>query len=150
MQESRIVQHMVSPCLSHWRTSLILLLCNSLHSHLPVKGTTYQCAICSHGGHQDCYRHFFLRHPPREMPSSHAPQSRLAPQRRRSRSQTRTETSTADGEDDDTSTTVASVDSHRDVVFPVPATRKTKVLGYACAAGCGHFCWAAAEVGLVQ
>ena len=33
-------------------------------SHLPVRALMYQCPVCMHGGHQDCYRLYYTRRPP--------------------------------------------------------------------------------------
>ncbi|KAF9235674.1 hypothetical protein BU15DRAFT_89510 [Melanogaster broomeanus] len=62
--------------------------------HLPVRTLLFQCSVCSHGGHQECYRRYYMERPMVEL--------------------------------------------------PVPSiARERSLAGHPCAAGCGHFCWAA-------
>ncbi|KAH6910780.1 hypothetical protein BKA70DRAFT_1271501 [Coprinopsis sp. MPI-PUGE-AT-0042] len=37
--------------------------------HLPVRSLLFQCSVCKHGGHQACYRQFYLTHPMVDLPS---------------------------------------------------------------------------------
>ncbi|KAI0255356.1 hypothetical protein BJV78DRAFT_1273608 [Lactifluus subvellereus] len=102
--------------------------------HLPVKTILFQCAVCSHGGHQDCYTRFYAEMPliPLPTPQPPSPASPLKllhhpppPDHRRS-------DDAADLVPDhsfDTSTTVLHV--------------PRQLMGHLCAAGCGHVCWVA-------
>lgn len=39
------------------------LFLNAFRSRLPVRGLHFWCAVCSHGGHHDCFRNYYLRRP---------------------------------------------------------------------------------------
>ncbi|KAG8882206.1 GTP-binding protein Rho1 [Tulasnella sp. 332] len=41
---------------------------------LPVRGLHFACAVCSHGGHHECYRQYYLHRPMIESSSSSNPQ----------------------------------------------------------------------------
>ncbi len=108
-------------------------------SHLPVKSMLFQCAICSHGGHQACYRRFYaemplvLLPPPPQSPS---PGSPLKLPHRPCRS-----TSRSKDKDHDEVTDIVVSDDSFDTATVAPAPRQ--LMGHSCAAGCGHFCWVA-------
>ena len=109
-------------------------------SHLPVKSMLFQCAVCSHGGHQACYRRFYAEIPLALLPAPHAlsPGSplKLPPRLYRSTSTSRSK----DRERDDATDLVAPDDSFdTSTVTPTPR----QLMGHPCAAGCGHFCWVA-------
>ena len=114
---------------------------NNILSHLPVKTMLFQCAICSHGGHQACYRRFYTEIPlavlpaPPQAPSSGSPM-KFPPRLYRSASVSRSK----DREGDDAADIVAPDDSF-DTSTVTPAPRQ--LMGHPCAAGCGHFCWVA-------
>jgi len=38
--------------------------------HLPVRSLLFQCSVCNHGGHQACYRKYYMEHPMLELPSA--------------------------------------------------------------------------------
>lgn len=110
------------------------------HSHLPVKSMLFQCAVCSHGGHQACYRRFYAEIPLALLPTPQAPSPgsplRLPPRLYRSTSTSRSK----DRESDD-ATDVVALDDGFDTSTVTPAPRQ--LMGHPCAAGCGHFCWVA-------
>jgi len=105
--------------------------------HLPVKSMLFQCAICSHGGHQTCYRQFYAKIPLVLLPTPLVPStaSPLKVHRRLTRSTSRSN----DGEADDSN---APPDFSFDTSTVTPAS-SSQLLGHPCAAGCGHFCWVA-------
>lgn len=107
-------------------------------SHLPVKSLLFQCAVCSHGGHQACYRRFYTEMPlvPLPGPQSPLPGSplRLPPRPRRSSSRSKDRES-----DDQTDIVVLDYSFDTSTVAPTPR----QLMGHPCAAGCGHFCWVA-------
>ncbi|KAI0741856.1 hypothetical protein C8Q80DRAFT_1196599 [Daedaleopsis nitida] len=119
--------------------------------HLPVRSLMFQCPVCLHGGHQDCYREFYMRRPPDEItPPPLPPSLRLGrtidmnPPRGRALSRTNS-TYTGDGESDDGASaqgdgdgTTGSYNSGRVMLV----TTSNMALGRLCAAGCGHYCWA--------
>jgi len=101
---------------------------------LPVRVLLFQCSVCSHGGHQECYRRYYMRRPMTELPTLFLPASEL-----RGRSMTR-DVSPALG--DDRNSPVGGFD-HPVEHSPVQARQAAKLVGHPCAAGCGHYCWAA-------
>jgi hypothetical protein len=108
-------------------------------SHLPVKSMLFQCAVCSHGGHQACYRRFYaemplvLLQPPPRSPSPGSP-LKLAHRPCRS-------TSRSEDKDREEATDIVVPDDSFDTATVAPAPRQ--LMGHSCAAGCGHFCWVA-------
>jgi hypothetical protein len=111
-----------------------------IFSHLPVKSMLFQCAICSHGGHQACYRRFYAEIPLSLLPAPQAPSPgspmKFPPRLYRSVSASRSK----DRECDDATDIVAPDDSF-DTSTVTPAPRE--LMGHPCARGCGHFCWVA-------
>ncbi|KAF8266596.1 hypothetical protein EI94DRAFT_1848453 [Lactarius quietus] len=93
------------------------------------------CGICSHGGHQDCYRRFYEKMPMVFTPHHWhpPPQHHRETPHRLARSTSRSN----DGEADDTN---ALPDCTFDTSTVTPAS-SGQLLGHPCAAGCGHFCW---------
>nr|GAT53244.1 predicted protein [Mycena chlorophos] len=73
---------------------------------LPVRTLFFQCAICQHGGHQACYRRWYMEQPMTPIPGS------VLENRGRRRAR-------------------------------ADADIRELLQGHRCAAGCGHFCWAA-------
>ena len=49
------VFHLASTC-PNYRT-----VTDTLSSRLPVRGLFFQCTVCTHGGHQSCYRRYLQR-----------------------------------------------------------------------------------------
>ena len=104
-----------------------------------------------HGGHQDCYRGYYLRRPADEITPPPVPpsmrvgrSSEAGDSRGRALSRTNS-TYTGDGESDDGASaqgdgtgTAGSWDSGKGVVL----SSSNVVSGRICAAGCGHYCWA--------
>jgi len=111
-------------------------------SRLPVRTLLFLCAVCNHGGHQSCYREYYMGQPMVDLPSS-SPQ--LTDSRDHHPSTTRNQQT---NEDDytsmnssqsnliDSSVSESSVQTHQNRKSP-------KLAGHPCAAGCGHLCWAA-------
>ncbi|KAK7020532.1 WD-repeats-region domain-containing protein [Favolaschia claudopus] len=98
---------------------------------LPVRTLLFQCSICHHGGHQACFRRYYMEHPLIPIPNN----SSLFPSAEsRGRSRGRTP---------DTVSTDVSKDSPE---IPFQSTQITQArLGHPCVSGCGHWCWAATE-----
>lgn len=88
-------------------------------SHLPVRTLLFQCSVCSHGGHQDCYRRFYMERPMVELP---------VPLVTRGRQLQREQDGENEGEEGRRVSESAG---------------ERRITGHPCAAGCGHFCWAA-------
>jgi hypothetical protein len=102
-------------------------------SHLPVKSMLFHRAVCSHGGYQACYRRFYAEIPLALLPAPQAPSpgSPLKlPRLYRSISTSRSK----DRKGDDATDIVAPDDMST-------VTPARQLMGYPCAAGCGHFCW---------
>ncbi|KAI6035715.1 hypothetical protein EDC04DRAFT_3114826 [Pisolithus marmoratus] len=81
--------------------------------HLPVHTLLFQCAVCSHGGHQECYRKYYMARPMDPLPSPTVPRGRLRV----------------------TTDVAGSVQEN--------GKRERYLAGHPCATGCGHFCWVA-------
>ncbi|TRM56232.1 hypothetical protein BD626DRAFT_441257 [Schizophyllum amplum] len=97
---------------------------------LPVRGLLFHCALCGHGGHQTCYRAYYLPRPMVEIPDGGLPESR-------GRSLTRPDADVAAAADGSTEAGGGS----RSPVAMAPV-----LAGHPCATGCGHFCWATGAV----
>jgi len=107
-----------------------------VYSHLPVKSMLFQCAVCSHGGHQACYRRFYTEMPSVLLPASSSPLPG-SPLRLPPRSFGPVPTSRAkDGENDDV-TDIIVPDDPFDTSTVAPAPRQ--LMGHACAAGAAIF-----------
>jgi len=129
-----------NPLLFPWLLPISqMLIQNITNSHLPVKSMLFHCPVCSHGGHQACYRGFYtemplvLLPPPPRSPS---PGSPLKLPHHPCRSTSRSK----DGDYEDV-TDIAVLGDPFDTATVTPAPRQ--LMGHACAAGCGHFCWIA-------
>ncbi|KAJ7685293.1 hypothetical protein DFH06DRAFT_37253 [Mycena polygramma] len=94
---------------------------------LPVRTLLFQCSICHHGGHQACYRRYYMEHPMVPIPSTLVLSSPENRGRRRGRT---ADEGTAPPQDDAPDT-------------PFQTVQMQKRLGHPCVSGCGHWCWAA-------
>lgn len=138
-------------------------------SRLPVRTLLFQCSVCHHGGHQACYRQFYLQNEMKDLPSKGIHDARgrtwlrAASGMSGSSLSVLTDSSGVTGattttEDDESSSTVSGASTEAASTAPgsapantpgnsayqSPVTRKQHPLfGHPCAAGCGHFCWAA-------
>ncbi|KAJ7109490.1 hypothetical protein C8R44DRAFT_289695 [Mycena epipterygia] len=97
---------------------------------LPVRTLLFQCFVCGHGGHQACYRRYYMEHPMVPIPGA------LVFSHSESRGRSRGRTT-----DDELSTLTSSHESHPESSFQAGGTQKR--LGHPCVSGCGHWCWAA-------
>jgi hypothetical protein len=112
-------------------------------SHLPVRGQMLQCSICAHGGHADCYRSYYTSRPAVELPARPSP----VHSRQDGRSTSRSQSGSFRDEDEEETATAASEDSRYEPIgFPSSTGKRRKTMGYPCAAGCGHYCWAAVDM----
>ncbi|KAJ1301438.1 hypothetical protein OPQ81_008696 [Rhizoctonia solani] len=128
---------------------------------LPVKGLYFMCLECSHGGHQECYRSYYLSRPLVNLDgSSTAANSRTNTILENDpRSGTPSIQSLGLGNDAEKSfDDGASVKTEKtqDTVVTDPGNRNSMELPaqeskgsvdwspkmHPCAAGCGHYCWA--------
>lgn len=116
-------------------------------SRLPVRNMLFQCSICRHGGHQSCYRQFYLNQPMVDLPPAYT----AAEDESRGRSSTRTD-STLHEFVNRSESTVGAHDYHQTPVgsgggggglLMGAMMVGGELVGHPCAAGCGHFCWAA-------
>ncbi|EUC63812.1 WD domain, G-beta repeat protein [Rhizoctonia solani AG-3 Rhs1AP] len=138
---------------------------------LPVKGLYFLCLECSHGGHQECYRSYYLSRPLANLDgSSTAANSRTNTiLESDARSGTPSIQSLGLGNDPEKSfDDAASVKTEKtqDTLITDSGNRNSLELpaqeskssvdwsprGHPCAAGCGHYCWASndREVGDVN
>ncbi|KAH7923852.1 hypothetical protein BV22DRAFT_1067906 [Leucogyrophana mollusca] len=91
--------------------------------HLPVRTLLFQCSVCTHGGHQECYWQYYMTRPMVELG---------LPLASRGRTIAREE----DGDEGGEGPTRPAASMWRN---------EAGIVGHPCAAGCGHFCWAAAR-----
>ncbi|KAH9941480.1 hypothetical protein B0H21DRAFT_546035 [Amylocystis lapponica] len=124
--------------------------------HLPVRALLFKCSVCMHGGHQECYRNYYMRRPMVELASApsvdhhHHPrqgiESGLVPERVRGRAASKS-SSTLGGESDggsDDSTGLRSSEGKAafgEIGEFETTTAAQTLLGHPCAVGCGHYCW---------
>ncbi|KAG0696924.1 hypothetical protein DFH29DRAFT_812461 [Suillus ampliporus] len=87
--------------------------------HLPVRTLLFQCSVCMHGGHQECYRRYYMERPMVDIPTSSSARGRSLVRER----------------DDD-------MEEGEEVTSCEGRLERT-LAGHPCAAGCGHYCWAA-------
>ncbi|TCD66714.1 hypothetical protein EIP91_001007 [Steccherinum ochraceum] len=118
--------------------------------HLPVRALLFKCPVCMHGGHEECYRSYYEQRsmlpipktqdyaavkPPVINPTSSPGSQPSARERRMSKSG-------EPGSADDSMDTSGTTDGQSEHGTGV---QEGSILGRPCAAGCGHFCWAANE-----
>ncbi|KAH9830000.1 uncharacterized protein C8Q71DRAFT_788214 [Rhodofomes roseus] len=129
--------------------------CKSAISHcsicrLPVRALAFTCSVCMHGGHQECYRNYYMRRPMAYIDSGQTvPEDRTAQppnpplSRPRGRTSSRSGSLMHDSDSDEGSIPRAaeSAVSGGEVDRPY-VTLEYSLQGHVCAAGCGHFCWA--------
>ncbi|KAG2751139.1 hypothetical protein P692DRAFT_20918426 [Suillus brevipes Sb2] len=84
---------------------------------LPVRTLLFQCSVCTHGGHQECYRRYHMGRPMVDIPTSLSA---------RGRSLIRERDDNGEGEE----------------VTCSESRGERTLAGHPCAAGCGHYCWA--------
>ncbi|KAJ6596993.1 hypothetical protein DFH09DRAFT_1403743, partial [Mycena vulgaris] len=98
---------------------------------LPVRTLLFQCSVCHHGGHQACYRRYYMDHPMIPIPSAVVFSQSESRGRSRGRA-TEDETSSFEHEYHPEDAVQTSREAH-------------KRLGHPCVSGCGHWCWATNE-----
>ncbi|KZO96812.1 WD40 repeat-like protein [Calocera viscosa TUFC12733] len=129
--------------------------------HLPSKGLFFLCPTCGHGGHEECYRDYYLSHPMDNVHIFLQSTQVLPPHTLRGNRQSISDASQLE-EDGRTGRTPNPKKFRRGPgrVHPVEAAddsedeahkarfweRKRRVgkrvlLGHPCVAGCGHVCW---------
>ena len=116
------------------------------YSRLPVRTMLFQCSVCHHGGHHACYRNYYARYPMLDLPTSFHQEPMASDDAVVSYSARQPPPSVPCVADDDSASTVSGPST----TFEVPAMEsprevqiRNKLRGHLCAAGCGHFCWAA-------
>ncbi|KAI9462992.1 hypothetical protein HD554DRAFT_2206502 [Boletus coccyginus] len=90
--------------------------------HLPVRTLFFRCLVCSHGGHQDCYRRYYMGRPMVELAMPLIPRGRRLQREREGEGEGEGKVEEGRGREQ---------------------ARERGMAGHPCAAGCGHFCWAA-------
>ncbi|KAI0044133.1 WD40 repeat-like protein [Auriscalpium vulgare] len=127
-----VVQQGSSFCTTCRNFSAVCSIC-----HLPVRSMLFHCAVCSHGGHQDCYRRYYMERPMVEIARPPTPPPTATTHRGRSVSRSSTVTTVEDGEPWEGRTDPVTLSNSLPLARPL--------MGHPCAAGCGHFCWVANE-----
>lgn len=129
------------------------------HSHLPVRALLFKCTVCMHGGHQECYKMYYLRRPTinlKPQQSATPPQQAsivppLTPSlQTKSIPRGRTLSKVDDVSDDGIA---SGKDGASEIgesvgggISEATARDARALLGHPCAAGCGHYCWATSDV----
>ncbi|ELU37910.1 hypothetical protein AG1IA_08055 [Rhizoctonia solani AG-1 IA] len=140
---------------------IVLSYLTNLPSRLPVKGLYFMCLECSHGGHQECYRSYYLSRPLVNVDgSSTAANSRTStilesdpksgtPSMQSLGLGAETEKAFDDAASVKTEKTQDTLitDSGNRNSMELPAqdgksSAEWSPRGHPCAAGCGHYCWA--------
>ena len=115
-----------------------------LHSRLPVRALLFHCAICTHGGHQACYRRYYAQRPLVDLPGSSIPTTTTI----NSDAPAMLQRSGSGSTDEDAGSTTSTFNSLFEPSVessPLRMSQRTfqsRLAGRLCAAGCGHFCWA--------
>ncbi|VDB85195.1 unnamed protein product [Peniophora sp. CBMAI 1063] len=110
---------------------------------LPVKSLGFTCAICAHGGHSACYRHYYSLKPPHQLPRASSPPPPEEPGHRGrslSRLSGTTVPDTPDLRGDERGGSGVGLGLGLGLGGG-GGGEKRALVGHACAAGCGHFCW---------
>ncbi|KAF8886054.1 hypothetical protein CPB84DRAFT_1787859 [Gymnopilus junonius] len=126
-----INQGAFSYCLTCKASTVMCCICR-----LPVRSLLFQCSVCNHGGHQACYRQYYMQHPMLDFKSSFLPSD----SEERGRTSLRMQPSTSE---DDSTTAVSNIADASITQSQVQVVQSTMLAGHPCAAGCGHICWAA-------
>lgn len=129
----------------------------SQYSHLPVRAMLFKCTVCMHGGHQECYKMYYLRRPvvnlKSQQPATPPQQANMAPSTPSLQARTiprgRTLSKVDDASDD--SVSASGKDGASEASEPVGgggvrSKDPMAILGRPCAAGCGHYCWATSDI----
>lgn len=124
----------------HWRGYSQCIKCKKALvtcaiCRLPVRTGLFFCAICTHGGHRNCYYQYYTQRPMDEIKVSTLPVSE--DRGRRSVRSPGVLPREPDG------SYFSRVDE--DVVEENKDNIVIRLMGHPCAAGCGHYCWAASE-----
>ena len=138
----------------------LCILFFSIRSRLPVRALLFQCSVCHHGGHQECYRQYYFQHTMVELPTSFPKRDgRGRPSTRYSQptddisnisSSSLSSMTTESTSQIDASSTVSTLSSAADPLYSAQSPTHNslhKLTGHPCAAGCGHYCWAANMLG---
>ncbi|KAA1475838.1 hypothetical protein DENSPDRAFT_449486 [Dentipellis sp. KUC8613] len=141
--EKPILLHGSSYCQSCKANATKCAIC-----HLPVRKMLFHCAICSHGGHQECYRRYYLERPMVEIPTPPSPPQATVPATHtRGRSLSRGSNGhTALGDEEVKPEKEKEKEKEKDVSGAGNAVNGAQglgrqLMGHPCATGCGHFCW---------
>src|SRR5882762_10779122 len=100
----------------------------TFNSHLPVRTLLFQCSVCAHGGHQECYRRYYMERPMVEVTMTSAPSEEI-----RGRPGASPLLPGNELEDDNT----VAADSVLDASGTVALSQAQKFSGHPCATGCG-------------
>ncbi|CAE6433891.1 unnamed protein product [Rhizoctonia solani] len=128
---------------------------------LPVKGLYFMCLECSHGGHQECYRSYYLSRPLVNLDgSSTAANSRtntilendlrggtpsLQPLGLGSDAEKSFDDAASVKTEKTQDTLITDSGNRNSMELPAQETKSSvdwSPRGHPCAAGCGHYCWA--------
>ncbi|KAH8107815.1 hypothetical protein BXZ70DRAFT_912770 [Cristinia sonorae] len=126
---------------------------------LPVRSLLFKCPVCMHGGHQACYQTYYSRRPMLPIPKHQAPShskptgsftpsksphmnASSSPGSQPATRERRMSRSGEPGSADDSIDGSIPIEGQSDAAV---GSQSESILGHPCAAGCGHFCWAANE-----
>lgn len=100
-----------------------------------MRTALFVCAVCSHGGHRDCYYRFYMQRPMVELSVSTLP----LPSEERGRRSIR---SSGVSPREQEGSYFSKIDEN---AVEERKGSMVRVMGHPCAAGCGHHCWASSE-----
>ncbi|KIK71396.1 hypothetical protein GYMLUDRAFT_66603 [Collybiopsis luxurians FD-317 M1] len=113
---------------------------------LPVRGLIFQCSVCGHGGHQLCYRTFYMNRPMVDVPSAyndHTSQSNQAHAESEISRSTASIASIGSMDDESVGAATSTHDTASDA-DPADPTSGSALMGHPCVVPlCGHYCWIA-------
>ncbi|KAH8825127.1 hypothetical protein DL96DRAFT_1670347 [Flagelloscypha sp. PMI_526] len=94
------------------------------------------------GGHQTCYRDYFLSRPLVPLPIRRTTLENLEESTQESsHTDTEDDTSSSVGSHSGSASSTATVAIDLDTGLRLESTKSGGMLGHLCAAGCGHYCW---------
>jgi hypothetical protein len=150
---------------NHYLSEIGLALTVTI-SRLPVRGLYFMCSECSHGGHQECYRSYYLSRPLINLDGSSTAANSRTNTILESETRSGAPSVVSLGTDPEKSDDGSSVKTEKtlDTLVTDPSNRNSLELpgqdsrgsvdwpprGHPCAAGCGHFCWASNERGISE
>ncbi|PFH49423.1 hypothetical protein AMATHDRAFT_147687 [Amanita thiersii Skay4041] len=134
LPDGSVVKGGFSQCTTCRTSCAICAICR-----LPVRTLLFQCPVCKHGGHEACYRQFYA-HQRATRPPQIVRLDTPDPEKNKRVAPPSVDfiRPTVEGEQ----SPVNSMSSFNEGLDAYGNPILTRPLGYPCATGCGHYCWA--------